>query len=325
MRTDPERLVEPLVESCGDCHRAESDVWQRTAHATSFDDLHRKQRAIEIAEALDTPLVKRNSVCLRCHYTAVAVEANGVLELRAGAGVSCQSCHGAARDWINVHNDYGIAESDARGARTLETPEHRATRITRSKAQGMLRPSELYAVAATCYECHIVSIEALVNRTSHRSGSSEFELVNWSQGAMRHNFLESYLTGDGTENAQRSTQWRRMMYVLGRALEVEFSIRALAVATQNGRYFRALKTRIDGAVRSLELIYASEQIPEVYEILDTVSGLELDLGNTGPLLRAADRVSATARRFTMTHDGAGFVGLDTMIRDNAESVPLFSR
>ncbi len=55
---------------------------------------------------------------LRCHYTPQVSND----QLRAFSGVSCESCHGAGRDWINVHNDYGGKGFD----HASETPEHRA-------------------------------------------------------------------------------------------------------------------------------------------------------------------------------------------------------
>ena len=53
----------------------------------------------------------------------------------------------------------------------------------------MLRPSQLYEVMANCYQCHTVPHEDLVNRGLHSTGNGNFELVEWSQGSIRHNFL----------------------------------------------------------------------------------------------------------------------------------------
>ena len=63
--------------------------------------------------------------------------------LRAGAGVTCESCHGPARDWVGVHNSYGVADSDSQRAVVLETPEHREQRIADSRVAGMRRPSDV--------------------------------------------------------------------------------------------------------------------------------------------------------------------------------------
>ena len=112
-----ERIV--LPERCGECHAAELEVWTATEHATGFDTLHRRDRAKEIYRNL-----------LSCHYTPVLRRD----QLRAGAGVTCESCHGAARDWVSLHNSYGVAEADFQRAALIETPEHRMRRIADSQA-----------------------------------------------------------------------------------------------------------------------------------------------------------------------------------------------
>ncbi len=137
-------------------------------------------RVIKLASDEVTP------ACLQCHYTPKVRRGT---QLRAGAGVTCESCHGAARDWIGIHNEYGVPEPDFQKASLLETPEHRARRIEQSEARGMLRPSQLYEVMANCYQCHTVPHEDLVNRGLHSTGNGNFELVEWSQGSIRHNFL----------------------------------------------------------------------------------------------------------------------------------------
>ena len=233
-----ERIV--LPERCGECHAAEFEVWETTAHAAGFDTLHRRDRAKEIYRLLGLRLIKRGTdeatpACLSCHYTPVLRRG----ELRAGAGVTCESCHGAARDWVSTHNDYGVAEADFQRAARLETPEHRTQRIADSRAAGMRRPSDLYDVAANCFGCHTVPNEDLVNRGGHSTGS-DFEIVAWSD-RIRHNFLESYKTADGRTNAERPREWKRKMYVVGRALDLEYAVRGLAAATRRDElYFLAM-------------------------------------------------------------------------------------
>ena len=56
-------------EKCMKCHQAEVDVWSKTPHAQTFESLHRKPAAQEIAGRLGLNSVKRNDVCIQCHYT----------------------------------------------------------------------------------------------------------------------------------------------------------------------------------------------------------------------------------------------------------------
>ena len=191
-----------LPERCGECHAAEFDVWRTTTHATGFDTLHRSDRAKDISRNLGLRLMRRSAggvtpACLSCHYTPVPSRDG----LRAGGGVSCESCHGPAREWIGVHSDYGVPEADFQKAARLETAVHREKRIADSVSAGMRRSSDLYALASTCFACHTVPNEELVNRGGHSPGG-DFELVAGNE-AIRHNFLDSYRSDDGRTNAER--------------------------------------------------------------------------------------------------------------------------
>ena len=298
IRMDPEKIV--LPEECGACHQSEHAVWRRTPHATGFDTLHKKESAEEIADRLGFRLIKRESACLKCHYTPIFRRG----QLRAGDGVTCESCHGAARDWINVHNDYSAREA------VDETPEHRRERIEQSIEAGMLRPSDLYSVASNCYQCHTVPHEELVNVGRHSTGSAAFELVSWSQGEMRHNFLKSFIEADGTINAERSPEYKRVMYVIGKALDLEYSLRGVAAATENGRYVKAMGRRSRNAIAELRDITEAVSIPELEKILETVRSLPIELGSQAALLEAADAIGEVAKHFLAEHDGTSLASLD---------------
>src|SRR5713101_4798624 len=171
------------AEACGECHTAEFAAWKETQHYDTFNTLHRKPRAQAIAEKLGFTSLKRESLCINCHYTEKAT-ADGEQVI---SGISCESCHGAAKDWINLHSDYG-----GKGVtREQETPAHKKQRLEQSAAKGMLRPDQIYLVAANCYQCHTVPNEKLVNVGEHKPGSN-FELLSWLQGEVRHNFLTGH-------------------------------------------------------------------------------------------------------------------------------------
>ena len=307
IRTDPAKVV--LPEACGECHQTALALWKTTPHAKGYDELHRKESALEIVKAMGFFLVKRESLCLKCHYTPVVRRET----LRAAAGVTCESCHGAARDWINVHSSYGVPESDFQKARLMETPQHRRERRANSQAAGMLRPSNLYGVASNCFQCHTVPHEKLVNLGRHSTGSAGFELLSWSQGDIRHNFLDSFLTGDGTVNAQRPTQRLRMLYLMGRALDLEYSLRGLAAATENGRYYKAMRRRYRNALSEMKEIAARTSLPEVDEMLSALRGRTVKFGNQEELLRTAEAVSRAAQKLSSSPEGTLLASLDPLI------------
>ncbi|RMH21289.1 MAG: cytochrome C554, partial [Acidobacteria bacterium] len=307
-RPDPAKVRG--AEACRECHVSEYEVWRRTPHATGFKTLHRKAAAEAIAQRLGLRLIKRHSPCLGCHYTPTLRDG----EERALSGVSCESCHGAARDWIDVHNDYG-AGNDHRS----EPPEHRASRIAGSRAAGMRRASQdLYALASSCFGCHTVPDERLVNAGGHGTGSADFELVAWSQGEVRHNFLHSFLTGDGSANAERPPAFQRRLYVLGRALDLEHSLRGMAAASERGTYASAMGRRVRLARNELRAIGRRAELPEIEAMLAAVRGVEVEPGNRGPLLAAAAEVGRAAQRFLAARDGGRLAALDPLLHGEVD-------
>ncbi len=312
LRIDPAKMVIDDRDSrvpCGECHGLEYETWRETTHAQNFDDLHRSESAQAILEAMefDKKGAKRESLCLRCHYTAT-IDTRG--QTKAIAGVSCESCHGAARDWLDVHNDYGD--------RDAETPEHRAQRVAASIAGGMLRPSDdIYAVAANCFECHTIPEEDLVNVGGHSSGSS-FELVDWSE-EIRHNFLAAQWSSD-TNNRETTQERKRLFYVAGRALDYEYSIRGVAKATTDETYVRAMGRRVNKAYKELEQVLAAfeastpaVEAAEFDEIVRIGKALDLGPNRADVLGGAADQISELTQAFLARHDGSLLTGVDTLL------------
>ena len=310
-REDPEKIV--TAEACGECHVSEAEVWKKTPHATGFKTLHRLESAEAIAGRLGFRLMKRDSLCLSCHYTPTLQSG----QLRAVAGVSCESCHGAGADWIDVHNDYGGKGLD----HTTETPEHRARRIEESRDKGMRRSSDLYGVVKSCYGCHLVPEEQLVNVGQHSIGSGDFDFVRW-QEQIRHNFLDSFLNGDGTDNAERPIDRRRVMYAVGRAVELESSLRGVAAAEGEGVYLKAMLRRVRLALGAVREIAEETAIPEMKEAVALVRGVSVSLGQQDALNRTADAIGELAQRFAAGADGTQLARLDPLLEGKRIAEPL---
>jgi hypothetical protein len=211
---DPAKVVG--ATKCGECHKYEVEAWKLTPHFATFDTMHRSADGQKIAAALGIKRIKSESLCLTCHYT---------VQTKAGqtepiSGVSCESCHGAAKDWIDVHNSKKLSRDERR---------------TKSAAAGMIRPDNIYEVAANCFQCHLVPNEKLVNVGGHSAGTPGFELVAWSQGMVRHNFLTP--SGEeGKVNREDDINRKRMMFAVGTILDLEYSLRGVASATQKATY-----------------------------------------------------------------------------------------
>jgi Cytochrome c554 and c-prime len=307
-RQDPAKIV--TSTACGECHIAERAVWEGTPHATSFKTLHREESAEAIASRMGFRLLKRDSLCLRCHYTAKLEDG----ELRAVEGVSCESCHGAGRDWINVHNDYGKGYD-----RTSEPPEHRRQRIEASRRAGMRRPSDdLYAVAASCFGCHTVPNEKLVNVGGHTTGSADFELAAWTD-KIRHNFLGSPTAGGSPVNRELSAADKRTLYVLGHCLDLEASLRAMAEASEDGTYSRAMSRRVRIALSDVQEIAARTSHPALEAMLATVRGVSVVPGNHDKIVAAAGQIAAATKRFMGDHDAERLAVLDPLVAGTEEA------
>lgn len=300
---DPHKVV--TAEKCGECHIQEAEVWKRTPHATGFKTLHKKKQAERIAKKMGFRLIKRDSLCFSCHYTPVVQSG----KIRVVSGVSCESCHGAGADYLDIHNVYGEGfDHDS------EPPGHRQTRIADSRRAGMRRPSDLYPVAANCFSCHTVPLERLVNEGGHTTGSGGFELVEWTQGEIRHNFLKSSLDGSDPVNVERSMSRKRVIYVVGRALDLEYSVRGLAKARTDGVYAKAMSRRVRSAVSELRAIGRLADIPEVDDMMKAVKAAKMVPRNESSLLAAADRVQEATRAFLAKPAPSSLASIDDLLR-----------
>lgn len=296
---DPAKVVGS--DECAKCHQAEVGQWMRTPHFGTFDSLHRKHEAKQIANRLGLRSIKRNDMCVRCHYTR-QVQGSRV---RVTAGISCELCHGAAADWIEIHADYG-GENVAKEA---ESPEHRKQRLEQSIARGMNNPHNVYLVAKQCYNCHTVPNESLVNVGGHAAGSQDFELVAWSQGMVRHNFLR---TG-GSANAESTPAQIRVLYVVGVMTDLEYSLRATAVATEKAAFGVASAQRAVRMKRRLIEIQAHLHDPRINIALDAVGTVELRLNNSAALLAAAEKIGRAAFVFAEQADGNALAAIDPFL------------
>lgn len=299
---DPHRVLGN--QTCVKCHAAEVAVWKQTPHAKTFDELHRRPEARKIAANLGVQSIKYDGRCVACHYTQQADAANGH-ELTAISGVSCESCHGPARDWLEVHHDYGGVNV----TRQSESPVHRQQRLQRSVALGMRNPANLYLMAQSCYRCHTVGDEELVNVGGHTAGSLDFEMVSWSQGLVRHNFVRS----DGKVNEVSSRERLRVMFVAGMIADLESSLRAVATATEKATYGLTVAKRADRAAKRLKSVQAKVNHPRLAEVLKVYGAVKLKLNNQAQLTAAANEVSKLGYAFAEETDGTDLAGIDPYV------------
>lgn len=292
---DPAKILG--LKACIECHSHEvqKPAWEKSVHFKTFRELPRSDKSKEMCEKLGIRMIRRDPLCQSCHFTVKLVRGKP----RAILGISCESCHGAARDWIDIHNK--ISES--------KNPEEKEKNMAESEKNGMILPRRsIYQAAKECFECHIVREEKLVNGVGHPAGS-DIELVAWTLGEVRHNLLYT----EGKENAEESTELKRVMYVVGRMLDLEFSLRGLAMATTNGNYVDAMEKRLKNARIKIIEIDEKMSIEEVKTTLDVIDSVELKSDNESTLIKVADKIADAAQKFSKGRDGTKLGAIDVLV------------
>lgn len=294
------------ADECGECHKDEVKVWRKTKHYRTFNELARRDKAKEIAEKMGVKRIKKDSACMNCHF--LNKEEGG--ELTPMSGIACESCHTPAKDWIKVHNDFGgkdVKKED-------ETPENREKRLAAIERTTMIRPRDVYELTQNCYQCHLVPNEKLVNVGGHKPGS-KFELVAYSQGDNRHNFVRS---ADGKQNVESSIERRRLLYIVGQALELENSLRNVGKATEKAKYAVNMAKRVKIASNKLTEINGKLNLPEIKQMLDAANGAKLKVNNEAELVAAAGKVAAANKKLAKAYDGSAFGAIDGMLPTQAD-------
>lgn len=111
-------------------------------HARAYETLHNAQsKHIASQLSLKNP-AHEEPLCLKCHVDPGYADARP--NFNREHGVSCESCHGAAGDWL--------------------APHYRADWKTRDKqALGMADTKSLHGRAGMCVRCHVGTTDAEVN------------------------------------------------------------------------------------------------------------------------------------------------------------------
>lgn len=299
---------------CRDCHGAAFKATRASMHATSFDSLPRARSARQIAERLGLGDMREEAACQSCHISVGAEEdlfasdeggdeAPAPKPKPVGA-VQCESCHGPAKVWADIHWRYNGARIPA----DQEDPAHKAERLRQVDAAGMIRAARGDLMVARCLACHIVADERLVNEGGHPA-ASDFEYVSWTQGEVRHNFG----TEEGDENHPSSPDGLRLMYVVGAVVDLEQSLRALTRATTRGLYAEAMAESARRAAARLVDLSELLRLPELDTILDMASMARLRINSPVKMGRLAEDVAVQAKALTERYDGSTFAAIDQLL------------
>lgn len=246
-------------KACEECHSAETKVWEGTKHHESFKTVHKEKRAKQILKAVGDKRMKRSDTCKMCHYTEAPKKAGG--DPKIVAGPACESCHGAASEWISIHNDFGKGVK-----REDESAEHKAMRLQKAEAAGMIRPVRLFDVASNCMTCHGLAAPGLDAKTAaamldnDHPLNPDFELVKYSQGSVRHRFYPEFKGA----NPEMNDVEKSRMFVIGQAAALVNATAAMG-KSDHAKYKAAQEKRIATAKSVLDAVKGS--VPEAAALL----------------------------------------------------------
>ena len=148
-------------------------------------------RAKQIADALNLKDPTADARCTICHAPLNSVPDNvRGQDFKVSEGVSCESCHGSAENWLRAHTrkDYTLADRTTAGMRDLQN---------------------LYVRANTCVACH-QNVDADILKAGHPElifeldGQSVAEPKHWS-AEKNGNGAQVWLVGQAV--ALREMSW----------------------------------------------------------------------------------------------------------------------
>jgi hypothetical protein len=302
-KTDPAQVVGS--DSCAKCHKSEVAALAKQKHHGSLAKISGGNASKYIAAVGGS-----NSLCITCHGTP---QGSGDA-VKAISSVSCESCHGGAKGWLEIH---GKKEVD------------RADRHAQCDKLGMIRASDVYTIAKNCFNCHVVFNEALVNAGHPLSNKIEF--LSWSSGEVRHNFQV-----DQSKNAEAPSAWmgyaggnadnrKRVKLVVGHLVDLEVNVRNLATAgADNGKqpFAKGGAKRAKAAAKALEEIAealggaAPAELKAALEAWDDIGRVSsINFKSQDGCAKAAPAIAKAAAAFAANNDGSKLAALDELVGD----------
>jgi len=257
--------------SCGgECHEAELEVWEGSPHNASFEKFD--DPSDELTEKVDAILaavgeedMTESAVCTNCHFTMIQETADE--EPFADSGPSCESCHGAGSEFRDIHSDQDVDYD---------------TRMANAEAAGMIRPNMKFEIAQNCNDCHAMARPEVDGATIAKmidAGhpiKTTFELVQYSQGSVRHRFYPP----DTSVNAEMTQQELAALYVEGQVAQLLAAHKGLK-KNANDKYKAAMQTRLDNAKAGLAGVdgsaafIGSPTLDSAKALVDSIQGKDM--------------------------------------------------
>jgi hypothetical protein len=180
MAADPPKYTGPGSCSSPSCHggvqaRSDTDVWQNEYSTWVVKDKHAQAYAVlsspvavRMAKILELPSPITAPKCLACHALDVPI-ADRARTFDLTDGVSCESCHGPASNWLGPHTTRGWTHAQ-------------------SVQAGMYDTRDLVRRSEKCLSCHLGNADKTVDHEMIAAGHPDlyFELASFSAVMPRH-------------------------------------------------------------------------------------------------------------------------------------------
>lgn len=289
-------------------------------------------RSKQIADALQLKDPTADNRCTACHAPLRDVpEAWRGEAFRVSEGVSCESCHGPAEDWLKSHTrtDYSHADRVFAGMRNLKN---------------------LYGRANSCVACH-QTVETSLLKAGHPElifeldGQSVSEPKHWREAA-DWNGAQTWFVGQAVAlrelswqlsrapepNEKLAARWSALLWLLQKldGLDREFPALGKLASEPNLQNLRAtLKASDDLAKRAAEIPWTDEMSRRALAALAATAGdfqqssvaVHFQACRAERLVLALDRLLA-ARRNSQPNNAAD-ADLNRLFR-LAQSLPEFN-
>jgi hypothetical protein len=181
----------------------------------------------------------------------------------------------------------------------------------------------------------VIDDEQLVNRGGHPALSEGFEILSWFSGDVKHAFLAG---GDGgklkshsKENQSISQGRKRMLFLVGKLLQLGHTLRALAKAEDppvdaGGELLRVAGDQLGFGVQhasaardrmsEIEEIQSLVPIPEYAAALAAASTLRFQTGEQAEMRSIGAEILRLAKRLDERADGSTFESLDPLLPED---------
>lgn len=109
-----------------------------------------------------------------------------------------------------------------------------------------------------------------------------------------------------------SGTWQSLA-ALGKVVDLEYSLRALAKATEKATFGVSMAKRVAAAKGEMKKIATAVPKEELQDVVAAADGVALKLNNEANVMAAVEKISAAGKKISESYKGADLAAVDSMI------------